>query len=163
MQLTVQESQAPVAVKAAIALIRQTQAPHIVRLGLLGNGDVELEVQPDALLAVARFLRDTPLLDFQYFNFMMANDKIDYLETIYILNSLVHGIRLQLKVRILPNEPKVDSVTAIWRGANWHEREAYDMFGITFTDHPYPQRMFLDEDFEGYPLRKSFKLAGRAE
>ncbi len=157
------ETRATAAAKAAIELIRQTQAPHIVRLGLLKNGDIELEVPPDALLEVARFLRDDPELDFRYFNFMMATDRIDYLETIYILNSLVKGIRLQLKVKLDPHGPKVDSVTSIWRGANWHEREAYDLFGIAFANHPYHHRMLLDEDFEGHPLRKSFKLAGRAE
>ena len=161
--MTVKESQAPVAVKAAIALIRQTQAPHIVRLGLLENGDIELEVQPDALLPVAQLLRDHALLDFKYFSVMLGTDKIDYLETIYLLNSLTKGMRLQLKVKLDPNDPKVDSVTGIWPGANWHEREAYDMYGITFVGHPYHHRMFLEDDFEGHPMRKSFKLAGRAE
>ncbi len=161
--MTVRESQAPVAVKAAIELIRQTQAPYIVRLGLLDTGDIELEVRPEALLPVAQFLRDNPLLDFKYFNIMLGTDKVDYVEVVYILNSLVKGMRMQLKAKLDAQNPKVDSVTGIWRGANWHEREAYDLLGITFEGHPYHYRMFLDEDFEGHPLRKSFKLAGRAE
>lgn len=161
--MTLKESQAPIAVRAALDYIRQREAPHILRLGLLTNGDIELEVPPASLLAVAQFLHDDPLLDFKYFNVMLATDKVDYLEAVYVLNSLVANIRLQLKVKILPNEAKLDSVTGVWRGANWHEREAYDMLGITFEGHPYHHRMFLDEDFEGFPLRRSFKLAGRAE
>lgn len=151
------------ALQAAVELIRQTQAPSIVRLDLLKNGDVELEVQREALLPVAQFLRDNPLLDFKYFSFMLGVDKVDHFETVYILNSLAKGMRLQLRVKLDAADPKVDSVTSVWAGADWHEREAYDMYGITFLGHPYHYRMFLEDDSEGFPMRKSVRLAGRAE
>jgi NADH-quinone oxidoreductase subunit C len=161
--VTVKESQASAAVQAAIDRVREAQAARIVRLGLHESGMIGLEVRPEDLLAVAQFLRDDPALDFRYFSFMFGVDRGDHFQTVYVLDSLVTGVRLQISVKLDANDPKVDSVTGIWRGANWHERETYDMFGITFVGHPYHFRMFMEEDFEGFPMRKSYKLAGRAD
>jgi NADH-quinone oxidoreductase subunit C len=161
--LTVKERQASVAIEAAIELIRQSQSTHIIDLVALDTGDISLEVRPEGILAVARFLRDDPLLDFRYFSMMFGIDRETHFETVYLLESFVRGLRLQLRTKLDAASPRVDSVVSIWPGADWHERETYDMYGIVFHGHPNHQRLFLDEDFEGYPLRKSFKLAGRAE
>lgn len=81
-------------------------------------------------------------------------------EVIYNLMSLKDQIRLFVKVRCEEEDPHVPTATDIWRGANWHEREVYDMFGIIFDKHPDLRRMFMPEDFQYYPLRKEFPLLG---
>jgi NADH:ubiquinone oxidoreductase subunit C len=81
---------------------------------------------------------------------------LDHLETVYHLRSTTRGQLLQLKVRLDHEKPEVDSVVSVWQTANWLERETYDMYGIRFTGHPDLRRMLLDDDFEGYPLLKSF-------
>jgi NADH:ubiquinone oxidoreductase subunit C len=79
-----------------------------------------------------------------------------HLETVYHMRSLARNQLIQLKVRISNEQPEVDSVVSVWPTANWLERETYDLYGIKFTGHPDLRRMLLDDDFEGYPLLKSF-------
>jgi hypothetical protein len=81
---------------------------------------------------------------------------LDHLETVYHIRSIARSQLIQLKVRLDNQQPDVDSVASIWPTANWLERETYDMFGIHFAGHPDLRRMLLDDDFEGYPLLKSF-------
>lgn len=79
------------------------------------------------------------------------------LEVIYNLYSIPFNHHLALKVAVARDGAEIDSVESIWKTANWHEREAYDMFGITFTGHPDLRRILLPADWEGYPLRKDYK------
>jgi len=113
-----------------------------------------LEVEGENLVAVCRFLRDQ--LSFDLLACISGVDMLDHLETVYHLRSTTRGQLLQLKVRIDHEKPEVDSVVSVWQTANWLERETYDMYGIRFTGHPDLRRMLLDDDFEGYPLLKSF-------
>jgi len=119
------------------------------------KGDfLSLEVKRENLVAVCRFLRDQ--LGFDLLVCISGVDMLDHLETVYHLRSTTRGQLLQLKVRIDSQKPEVDSVVSVWPTANWLERETYDMFGIRFTGHPDLRRMLLDDDFEGFPLLKSF-------
>jgi NADH/F420H2 dehydrogenase subunit C len=119
------------------------------------RGDyLNLEVDRTHLVAVCRFLRDQ--LNFDLLSCISGVDMLDHLETVYHLRSLTRGQLLQLKVRLDAEKPEVDSVVSVWPTANWLERETYDLFGIRFTGHPDLRRMLLDDDFEGYPLLKSF-------
>jgi NADH/F420H2 dehydrogenase subunit C len=113
-----------------------------------------LEVASENLVAVCRFLRDQ--LSFDLLSCISGVDMLDHLETVYHLRSTTRGQLLQLKVRIANENPEVDSVVSVWPTANWLERETYDMYGIRFAGHPDLRRMLLDDDFEGYPLLKSF-------
>jgi NADH-quinone oxidoreductase subunit C len=79
---------------------------------------------------------------------------------IYNLYSLKNKKYLCLKVLVNEDDPVVESVTNVWSGANWHERETYDMFGITFKGHPDLRRMYMPEEYEHYPLRKDFPTMG---
>lgn len=83
-------------------------------------------------------------------------------DVVYNLLSLKHNLRLRVKVRVGENTP-VDSVTGIHSGANWFEREVYDMYGVTFTGHPDMRRILTDYGFEGHPQRKDFPLTGFVE
>jgi len=113
-----------------------------------------LEVEREHLVAVCRFLRDQ--LGFDLLTSISGVDMLDHLETVYHIRSIARSQLIQLKVRLDNQQPDVDSVASIWPTANWLERETYDMFGIHFAGHPDLRRMLLDDDFEGYPLLKSF-------
>src|SRR5438552_5008578 len=113
-----------------------------------------LEVDRSNLVAVCRFLRDQ--LGFDLLSSISGVDMLSHIETVYHMRSLTRGQLLQIKVRLDHEKPEVDSVVSVWPTANWLERETYDMFGIKFTGHPDLRRMLLDDDFEGYPLLKSF-------
>jgi NADH/F420H2 dehydrogenase subunit C len=124
-------------------------APRSMKGDYLG-----IEVDRSNLVAVCRFLRDQ--LGFDMLSCISGVDMLDHLETVYHLRSLTRKQLLQIKVRLDHEKPEVDSVVSVWPSANWLERETYDMYGIRFTGHPDLRRMLLDDDFEGYPLLKSF-------
>lgn len=81
-------------------------------------------------------------------------------EVIYHLHSLDRNQRLRLKCRLSGAAPEIDSVTGVWRSANWYEREVYDMFGVVFRNHPNLIRILMPLDWEGYPLRKDYPVHG---
>lgn len=124
-------------------------APRTLKGDFLG-----LEIDRTNLVAVCRFLRDQ--LGFDLLSCISGVDMVDHLETVYHLRSITRNQLLQIKVRIDNENPEVDSVVSVWPGANWLEREIYDLFGIRFIGHPDLRRILLDDDFEGYPLLKSF-------
>src|SRR5258708_26753961 len=120
------------------------------------RGDVlNLDVEQVHLLSVCRFLRDQ--LDFSLLSSISGVDMLDHLETIYHVYAPSRKSLLQFRVRISTREPELDSVTSVWPGANWLEREVYDLFGIRFRGHPYLRRILLDDDFDGYPLLKQIQ------
>ena len=120
------------------------------------SGDAIL-VKSDALFAVAELLKNSPELDFDYLNYITAVDYYDYFEVVYQLTSRQHNHTLVLKTRCYQREnPAVPSVVALWRGADFQEREIYDLLGISFSGHPNLKRIVLWEGFEGHPLRKDY-------
>jgi NADH/F420H2 dehydrogenase subunit C len=123
---------------------------------VIQKGDyLGIEIEREHLVAVCHFLRDQ--LNFDLLSCVSGVDMLDHLETVYHLRSTSRGQLLQLKVRLDHEKPEVDSLVSVWQTANWLERETYDLFGIHFTGHPDLRRMLLDDDFEGYPLLKSFR------
>lgn len=88
-----------------------------------------------------------------------AVDRIETIEVVaHILESATGQEQITIKVALPPDDPRVDSLTPVWAGAEWQERETYDMYGVIFEGHPDPTRVLLVDDFEGFPLRKSFEL-----
>ena len=81
-------------------------------------------------------------------------------EVVYLLQNTTSWERLKLKVRVGGDQPEIDSVTSVWRGANWFEREIYDMFGVRFRNHPDLKRILMPEDWVGHPLRKDYPVHG---
>ncbi len=81
-------------------------------------------------------------------------------EVIYHLLSIPNKERVRLKVRLNSASPAVESLTSVWPGANYFEREVFDLFGVRFTGHPYMRRLLMPEDWEGYPLRKDYPVEG---
>jgi NADH-quinone oxidoreductase subunit C len=128
-----------------------------------------VRVPPERLLEVMKFLRDDPRTRFEqlcdltcvdYLNFPEAADRFG---VTYSLLSLTNHHRLWVKVFVNDPDPQLPSVTPIWRGAEWPEREVYDLFGIRFAGHPDLRRIVLPQNFADYPLRKDYPLRGKGE
>jgi NADH-quinone oxidoreductase subunit C len=118
-------------------------------------------VSRDEVPAIVRALRDRSELAF---NFLAEITAVDFwpreprYELVYILVSIPNKLRLRLKVRLDANDARVATVSEVWPAANWLEREVWDLFGITFDNHPDPRRLLMPEDWEGYPLRKDYPV-----
>jgi NADH-quinone oxidoreductase subunit C len=120
-----------------------------------------IEIPKDKLLEAARILRDE--FQIEQLRDIVSVDrftKIDRFECIYNLYSLTKNYRLFLKVKLDSKNPEIESLYPIWQSANWAEREAYDMMGIIFKNHPDLRRMYMMEEYEYYPLRKDYPLMG---
>ena len=117
-------------------------------------------------LAVFRLLRDDAAarfdmcMDLTCVHFPRRPEPLGAFDVVYHLVSLEKGHRLRLKVACVDPEVGVDSVTSVWRGANFLEREAYDMFGVRFIGHPDLRRILMSDDYDGWPMRKDFPYRG---
>ena len=144
------------------------------------RGMTTIVASPEKLHDLARFLRDSPECQYDFFSDIMGIDYLDYpapmpgrFSVVYLLASTKFNTRLTLKTFVDPTvdtsgidfDPglEVDSVTDIWPGAEWPEREVYDMYGIRFRNHPDLRRILTWRDFPGHPLRKDYPLRGRGE
>ena len=121
------------------------------------SGKDSFLVSNEFLLPVASYLKDTPGLDFDFLSYITAVDYCDYFEVAYRLTSLEHNHSLVMKTRCYGRDNlSLPSVVSLWRGADFQEREIYDLFGITFDGHPNMRRIFLWDSFEGNPLRRDY-------
>ncbi len=103
---------------------------------------------------VCAFLKKT--LQYDYLQFLTCVDRLDKLELWYFLYSYSHKGTVVLKTNIERLTGKIKSVSSIWKAADWHEREAYDLFGVIFQGHPGLKRILLEDDFKGHPLLKDY-------
>lgn len=106
---------------------------------------------------VAQTLRDLDEFDFDYLTCVSGVDYGEDLGTVYHLISLKHRHKIVLKVMTKRDNPVISSVADLWRTADWHEREIFDLFGIKFENHPDLKRILLPDEWEGHPLRKDYK------
>ena len=129
------------------------------------RGDLSAKVRAKNIVEVAHFLHDDPGMAFDHITDICSADYPDDLErfeVIYHFLSLPHSTRIRIKARVTEEEPSIDTVTSVWRGADFLEREVYDLMGIRFEGHPDLRRILLPEDYdEGHPLRKDFPAEGR--
>jgi len=114
-------------------------------------------VNSESIFDVAEYLKSRPELDFDYLNYITAVDYYDCFEVVYQLTSMQHNHTLVLKTRCYDREnATVPSIVSLYKGADYQEREIYDLMGIKFEGHPNMKRMFLWEGFPGHPLRKDY-------
>lgn len=133
-----------------------------VSLEYLEGKDPAISVNAADLLEVARHLKEKQGYD--YLSAVTGVDYPDRFEVIYHLYSMQEGTGpLTLKVLVSKEEPEVPSLTPLWPGANFQEREVYDLMGIRFAGHPNLKRVLLWEGYEGHPLRKDFPIEGYQE
>jgi NADH-quinone oxidoreductase subunit C len=125
-----------------------------------------IRIRREDLVVACRFLKEDPACAMTLLSDLCGVDRIRLFpdaprfEVVYQLFSVTHGHTLRLKVSV-EQGGEIPTVSGVWRTANWHEREAYDMFGIRFAGHPDPRRILMPEDFDAFPLRKDFPLEGR--
>jgi NADH-quinone oxidoreductase subunit C len=132
-----------------------------VLTGKLDRGELMLEIAPAKIVSVCGFLKFDQ--KFVRLSTVTAVDRYPAeprFEVVYHLHSIERNERVRLKARISGAEPVIESVTSVWRGANWYEREVFDLFGITFTSHPDLRRIMMPDDWEGHPLRKDYPITG---
>jgi len=125
------------------------------------RGETSFTIDREDIVEICRFCRDD--LDFDYLIDITGTDHYDVeprFEAVYELYGLPHGNHLRFKVFTPEDDPVIPSITALWPTANWHEREAYDMVGIKFTDHPDLRRILMWEGYPYFPLRRDFPLEG---
>ena len=120
--------------------------------------DPFIKIQPEKIKEVSLFVRENEQLRFDFLMCLSGLDLKGTLGVTYNLYSMVHRHKMTLKVEVPTEIPDVPSVESVWKTANWHEREAFDMYGIRFTGHPDLRRMLLPDDWEGYPLRKDYEV-----
>jgi NADH-quinone oxidoreductase subunit C len=121
-------------------------------------GDPSIRVlDPSAIHRVCEYLRNNKELAFNYLRVISTLDWKDKLSVVYHLYSYTHQHPLDLMVDLPRENPSVPSVCDLWPAANWHEREAFDMMGVCFENHPDHRRILLPDDWEGYPLRKDYQ------
>jgi NADH-quinone oxidoreductase subunit C len=152
---------------AIVEVLSRTVPANALERVASSDGMPTIYVALDQLLDTCRALRDTPELGFAFLADLLP---VDYLpreprfEIVYLMASLgIAGFgdtakRLRVKVRVTGHNPTAPSVSSVWPAAAWSEREAYDLFGIHFTDHPDLRRILLPDDWEGYPLRKDYPV-----
>lgn len=148
------------------------------------NGQISVEVNRDRIVDVCKYLKEE--LEFGYLSDLCGADMLNFEDAsarkaylaiehehrpapvsneerflvVYQLTSFKNKERLRLKVKVDGDDPVCPSVTSVFKAANWHEREAFDMFGINFEGHPDMRRMYMPEEYEYYPLRKDFPQMG---
>ena len=129
------------------------------------NNQVEIIIDPKKLIASFQFLKDNSQCQFRQLTDIAGVDYPDRekrFEVVYHLLSFKNNLRARVKV-FINEDTAIDSLTSVFPCANWFEREAFDMYGIQFNDHPDLRRILTDYGFEGYPLRKDFPLSGNVE
>jgi NADH-quinone oxidoreductase subunit C len=122
------------------------------------NVDPWIRIKPEAIADVCWYMRNDGDLDFESLMCLSGVDFEDHMTVVYHLGSSSHKHKIALKVEVGRDEPKIPTVERVWRIANWHERETYDMYGIVFEGHSDLRRILCPDDWEGYPLRKDYQV-----
>ncbi len=134
-------------------------ADAIVEAKVEGVLEPYAKVKVESIREISSLMRDDSDLQFDT---LMCLSGMDYgkgiLGVVYNLGSIAKKHKFTLKIEISVEAANVSSVESVWRTADWHEREAFDLFGIVFTDHPDLRRILLPDDWEGYPLRKDYQV-----
>jgi NADH-quinone oxidoreductase subunit C len=147
--------------EVAVAADVDSRFPDAIAGGHAERGEPTLFITSSFIVDVCRFLKGE-----QRFVRLSSITAVDWtpseprFEVVYNLHSLDRNERVRLKCWVLESECEIDSVTGVWRAANWYEREVFDMFGIRFRNHPDLRRILMPVDWEGYPLRKDYPVHG---
>ena len=129
--------------------------------GAFDRGELTLEIAPHKIVSICGFLKYDQ--KFVRLSTVTAVDRYPAeprFEVVYHLHAVERNLRVRLKCRVRGVDPVIESVTSVWRGANWYEREVFDLFGIRFLNHHNLRRIMLPDDWEGHPLRKDYPITG---
>ena len=145
-----------------VAKIRAWRPEAVAEVNLF-RGELTLVIYREHLRPLADFLRTEPDMAFTFLSDVTGVDRFPIeprFELNYHLLALSRRQIVRLRVRLPGNDPVTQSVVPVWPTANWHEREIFDLFGIRFEGHPDLRRIFLPDDWEGFPLRKDYPVEG---
>lgn len=148
---------------ADVSLIRNKFAETVQEI-IEAVGEVTIVAKREGLVELMTFLRDEPSLRFNYLSDIGGLDLGEFaaprFAVVYQLYSLAHNHRLRVKVFVEEDDAHAPTMWKVWKASNWLEREVFDMFGVTFDEHPDLRRILMPADYEGYPLRKDFPIKG---
>jgi len=146
------------------ARLREDGVATAIEQVVLHGGEITFHVRREDLLAVARVLRDDPALRFELCSSVSGvhypDDAGRELHAVYHLLSMTHNRRVRVEVSAPDADPHVPSIVTVYPTSDWHEREAYDMFGLVFDGHPALTRILMPDDWPGHPQRKDYPLGG---
>ena len=129
--------------------------------GKYNRGELTLEIPPERIVPVCRFLKyEQSFIRLSSVTAVDRHPSEPRFEVVYHLHSVERKEWLRLKCRVHGAGPVIESVTPVWRSANWYEREVFDLFGIRFLNHPDLRRIMMPDDWEGHPLRKDYPVTG---
>jgi NADH-quinone oxidoreductase subunit C len=137
--------------------------PQVVEGVKFDRDEMTIYVERSAIREACALLKEDFVCPFNAFSDLTCVDwypSEPRFELVYHLLSIANKERVRLKVKLSSSSPAVESITSIWPGANYFEREVFDLFGIRFTGHPYLRRILMPEDWEGHPLRKDYPVEG---
>lgn len=143
-----------------ITAMRQ-ESTSWLRAAHIEFGELTVEVLPDRVTHVCRFLKTQHA--FERVSTITAVDRYPAeprFEVVYHLHSLARNERIRVKTRVGGESPSLESATFVWAGANWYEREVFDLFGIEFRNHPDLTRILMPDDWQGHPLRRDYPVHG---
>jgi len=154
----------------AIADRLQARFPEEILQRFSFHGQNGVGIRPARVVEILGWLRDSEETQMDHLrslcgvdNARRKNGGLGRFEVVYNLYSISLRHEIRLRAQLADAEPCIDSVVSLWPGANWLERETYDLMGIRFNGHPDLRRVLLPEDWEGHPLRKEYPLRGRGE
>ncbi len=127
------------------------------------RGDLSITIKKEKIVELAKLLKEDNNLHFETCIDITAIDwatRKNRFTVVYHAYSYKNNFTLRIKANIDDNPPEIESVTSVWKSANWYERETYDMYGIIFINHPDLRRIYMPEGFEYHPLRKDFPVLG---
>jgi len=144
----------------AVASLQEWNSDAIVG-GSSEHGQATLLIQPNAIRGACELLKQRH--QFARLSSVTAVDRYPAeprFEVVYHLHSIERNQRLRLKCSLPGEQPEIDSVAGVWRSANWYEREVFDLFGVSFRNHPNLKRIMMPADWEGHPLRRDYPVHG---
>jgi NADH-quinone oxidoreductase subunit C len=145
---------------AVAAAVAEFDADAIVG-GKFDRGELTIEILTGKIASVCGFLKyDQKFIRLSTVTAVDRYPAEPRFEVVYHLHSIERNQRVRLKCRVWGEDAVIESVTSVWRGANWYEREVWDLFGIRFMNHPDLTRIMLPDDWEGHPLRKDYPVTG---
>jgi NADH-quinone oxidoreductase subunit C len=135
----------------------QTKFPEKIQEIPFVGVDAAFKVDQESILEVCTFAKENPDLSFDLLACQTCIDYVDHMEIVYNLFSFDKRHKIAIKTSVA-RDGQIDSVTPVWKAANWHEREMAELFGVTFKGHPDPRPILLPEDWDqGYPMRKEWE------
>lgn len=138
------------------------EVPGLVQRDEIVHDQLSVWVEPSGWAGVARHLKDCGHCSFDFFTFLTAVDReADGFDVVLRVTSVRRAHEVSVKTRLPREAPSLPTISDVWGGANWHERETWELFGILFEGHPNLVKLVLPVEFEGYPLRKDFLLMTR--